>query len=127
MITSNREAMVVDASLPVEVYSEVLHQQHLTLKYVADTHIHADHLSRSKQLAETCNAICCLPANNKVDFSYHAVDDNAVLKVGHVSINAIHTPGILQKAPAILSMIKCCLQAIHFYKRSRKARPESKQ
>ena len=93
MITSNREAMVVDASLPVEVYSEVLHQQHLTLKYVADTHIHADHLSRSKQLAETCNAICCLPANNKVDFSYHAVDDNAVLKVGHVSINAIHTPG----------------------------------
>jgi len=93
MIASNGEAMIVDASLPVEVYSEDLQQQQLTLKYVADTHIHADHLSRSKQLAETCNATLCLPENNKVDFDYHAVEDDAVLNIGTISIKAIHTPG----------------------------------
>jgi len=102
LIASNGEAMIVDASLPVEVYSEILQQQKLTLKYVADTHIHADHLSRSKQLTETCNATFCLPANNKVDFRFYAVDDNTAFKIGNISIKAIHTPGHTEESACYL-------------------------
>jgi len=56
IIASGKEAIVVDASLPVEVYQDVLIKEGLELKYVIETHIHADHLSRSKQLAESYNA-----------------------------------------------------------------------
>ena len=52
IIASGKEAIVVDASLPVEIYEAVLEQYHWNLIAVLETHIHADHLSRSKQVAE---------------------------------------------------------------------------
>ena len=47
LICSGEEAMVIDASLPPEVYSELAKRHRSAIRYVADTHIHADHLSRS--------------------------------------------------------------------------------
>jgi glyoxylase-like metal-dependent hydrolase (beta-lactamase superfamily II) len=44
-VASNNEALIVDASLPVEVYEQVLTQFNLTLKCVIEIHIHADHQS----------------------------------------------------------------------------------
>ena len=93
IVASNNEAIVVDASLSIEAYQEVLQKEKLTLKHVIETHIHADHLSRSKQLAESSNATLHLPFPNKVNFDFVPVDDTTVFQIGNISIKAIQTPG----------------------------------
>jgi glyoxylase-like metal-dependent hydrolase (beta-lactamase superfamily II)/rhodanese-related sulfurtransferase len=93
MIVSTNEAMIVDASLPIEVYQEIILKEKLVLKYVIETHIHADHLSRSKQLADKSNASLHLPASSKVAFDFIPINDNTVFQIGKISINGISTPG----------------------------------
>lgn len=93
LIASNSEAIIVDASLPIEVYQDILKNEDLHLKYVIETHIHADHLSRAKQLAESFNATLNLPAPNKVNFDFIPVTGSTVFQIGNISIKAIQTPG----------------------------------
>jgi glyoxylase-like metal-dependent hydrolase (beta-lactamase superfamily II)/rhodanese-related sulfurtransferase len=93
IITSSNEAIAVDASLPIETYQDILKKENLILKYVAETHIHADHLSRSKQLAENNNATLHLPAPNKVNFDFFPVNNKTVFQIGNINIKVIQTPG----------------------------------
>jgi glyoxylase-like metal-dependent hydrolase (beta-lactamase superfamily II)/rhodanese-related sulfurtransferase len=93
LIASTNEAIIVDASLPQEAYQEFLVKEKLTLKHVIETHIHADHLSRSKQLAESNKATLHLPAPNKVIFDFIPVSGTTVFQIGNSCITAIHSPG----------------------------------
>lgn len=93
IVASHGEATVVDASLPIETYQQLLTRENLKLKHVIETHIHADHLSRSKQLAESNSVPIYLPIPNKVKFEFKAVDDKTILKTGKVGIKPIQTPG----------------------------------
>ena len=93
MIISNDEAIVIDASLPIEIYQDVLLKEKLKLKQVIETHIHADHLSRSKQLAESNHVTLHLPEPNKVAFDFVPVTDTTVFQIGNISIKVILTPG----------------------------------
>ena len=93
MIISGNEAIMVDASLSVEVYKQILTKNGLSLKFTVDTHIHADHLSRSKQLADKFNVPYYLPAQNKVTFSFKAIAEDVTLTVGNVKVQPLHTPG----------------------------------
>jgi glyoxylase-like metal-dependent hydrolase (beta-lactamase superfamily II)/rhodanese-related sulfurtransferase len=93
IVVSNNEAIIVDASLSVEVYNQILEQQNLTLKYVIETHIHADHISRSKQLAENNRVPLYLPYPNKVVFDFEPININTVFELGNVKIIAIKSPG----------------------------------
>jgi glyoxylase-like metal-dependent hydrolase (beta-lactamase superfamily II)/rhodanese-related sulfurtransferase len=93
IVAAGNEAIIVDASLPVEAYQEFLAKEKITLKYVIETHIHADHLSRSKQLAESNKAPLHLPVPNKVNFDFLPVTATTVFQIGNISIKAIQTPG----------------------------------
>lgn len=93
LVASNNEAVIIDASLPVEAYEEFLVKEKLLLNHVIETHIHADHLSRSKQLAENNKATLHLPAPNKVNFDFIPVSGTTVFQIGSISIKAIQTPG----------------------------------
>ncbi|MBI1342466.1 MAG: MBL fold metallo-hydrolase [Terrimonas sp.] len=93
LIVSNGEAIIVDASLPIEAYLETVQQHNLSLKYGIETHIHADHLSRARQLAESSQANLYLPVPNKVSFEFNPVDEDTAFQIGNISIKAIRTPG----------------------------------
>ena len=93
IVTSNHEAIAVDASLPVETYQDILVRGKLSLKHVIETHIHADHLSRSKQLAESSHTTLHLPAPNKVNFDFVPVTETTIFQIGNIGIKAIQTPG----------------------------------
>jgi len=93
IIASDNNAVVIDASLPVEVYEELLDQHKLQLKAIMETHIHADHLSRSKQLAEKNKVDLYLPSPNKVNFEYKPVQNDQSIPVGKTYIKVIATPG----------------------------------
>lgn len=93
LIASNNEAIIVDASLPIEAYQETLQKNKLTLKHVIETHIHADHLSRAKQLGELNKVTLHLPSPNKVNFDFIPVTGSTVFQIGNINIQAIQTPG----------------------------------
>jgi glyoxylase-like metal-dependent hydrolase (beta-lactamase superfamily II)/rhodanese-related sulfurtransferase len=93
IIASDKKAIIVDASLPVEVYETVLEQYHWNLTAVLETHIHADHLSRSKQVAEKFKAPLHLPTPNKVSFSYEKLSGGQLINLGQIFIRVIATPG----------------------------------
>jgi len=93
IVASGNEAAIVDASLSPEVYEQILTEKNLTLKFVIETHIHADHLSRAKLLAEKNRVSLYLPIQNKVNFSFKSVEDETAFKIGSIEMKALHTPG----------------------------------
>ena len=93
MIIANKEAIIVDASLEIAVYEQYLKANDIVLKYVIETHTHADHLSRSKQLAEKTKAILFLPTPNKASFAFENIENDTVFEIGSIQVSAIKTPG----------------------------------
>jgi glyoxylase-like metal-dependent hydrolase (beta-lactamase superfamily II)/rhodanese-related sulfurtransferase len=93
IIGSGGEAIVIDAALDPKVYIDLANANGWSIRYVADTHIHADFISRSRELANMTMAKHLLIDSAKVDFSFTPVVDREQLKLGNVSIEVIHTPG----------------------------------
>jgi len=87
------EAIVVDASLDPDVYSGLASANGWNIKYVMDTHIHADYISRTRELARATNAEHLLIDKAKVDFVFAPVASGESKKFGNASIEFIHTPG----------------------------------
>ncbi len=93
LLCSGGEAIVIDASLEPELYIALARQRGVNIRYVLDTHIHADHLSRSKRLAEIAGAELWLPKQNRVHFPHRVLEDGSELRFGDSVLQAIHTPG----------------------------------
>ena len=93
IIASKGLALVIDPSLDLEDYESILKEKGLQLKYVLETHIHADHLSRARLLAEKTNAALYLPSKSKVYFSFTPLKDGDLLTLGVINLKVIYTPG----------------------------------
>jgi glyoxylase-like metal-dependent hydrolase (beta-lactamase superfamily II) len=93
LIGANDVAMVIDPSLAPDVYLRLAEQHGWRIMGVLETHVHADHLSRGKMLAELTGATLYLPAQDRVAFSYAPVQDGDVLKIGSARLTALRTPG----------------------------------
>ena len=93
LIGSGSQAVVIDASLDPAVYMRLGDQHGWSIRYVFDTHIHADHLSRSRLLAASASAKLLLPAQKRVRFPFTPIEDGQVIAFGDARIRAISTPG----------------------------------
>jgi len=93
LVASNGAAAVIDASLASDVYDELLKARGWRLVAVVDTHIHADHLSRSRALAEMTGAPLYLPTNDRVRFGFRALNDLGRIQIGTSQLVAWRTPG----------------------------------
>jgi glyoxylase-like metal-dependent hydrolase (beta-lactamase superfamily II)/rhodanese-related sulfurtransferase len=93
IIGSHGEALVIDASLPPEVYIEIAEKHGWRIAHAIDTHVHADHLSRSRQLAEITGATLWLPENNRVSFPYRPLRDGDLVESGEARLTVLSTPG----------------------------------
>jgi glyoxylase-like metal-dependent hydrolase (beta-lactamase superfamily II)/rhodanese-related sulfurtransferase len=93
IVESEGEAVVIDAALEPQVYLEITNDRGWKMTGVLETHIHADHLSRSQRLAEQSGATLYLPEQDRVSFSFTPITDDDVLEVGEAKLKAIHTPG----------------------------------
>jgi len=65
----------------------------MRIRYVIDTHLHADHLSAGRALAQAAGAEYVLFAEAVASYSFCGVRDDEVLELGNVSIQVLHTPG----------------------------------
>jgi glyoxylase-like metal-dependent hydrolase (beta-lactamase superfamily II) len=93
LVGSEGEAAVVDPSVDPTVYLQLAQEHGWTITHVLDTHIHADHLSRARQLAEQSGATLYLPAQRRIRFPFRPLADGEVVTIGGASLMALHTPG----------------------------------
>lgn len=84
---------VVDPIGDTSYYIQAAKDAGVEIKYVFDTHIHADHLSSGRKLAEATGAKYILSSKADVDFKFHGAADNEELLLGNVVIQVLHTPG----------------------------------
>lgn len=95
------EAIVIDPNRDVERYVAAAKAHKVRIAWVTETHIHADFLSGSRELARATNARLLLSAHGGPDWSYtYAAGDGAKLlrdgdqlAIGRVRIDVLHTPG----------------------------------
>lgn len=93
IIGSNDEAIVIDAALDPQVYLDLAKANGWTIKYVTDTHIHADYLSRTRELAKASIATHVLIDEANVEYGYSPVKNGMYLEFGNSKLEVIHTPG----------------------------------
>src|SRR5215218_1371412 len=93
LVGSDEEAAVIDASLDPEVYLGLAEERGWKIGLVLDTHVHADHLSRSKRLAELVGATPYMPEGAPVSYPFSALGDGDALEVGSATLEAVRTPG----------------------------------
>ena len=102
MIGSKDEAAVIDPSVDVHVYLDIAEKNGWKIKYVLESHIHADHLTRGRVLAAKTGAKYLLPPQQRAKFEFQEIQDGQELLVGTSKIKAIHTPGHTNESTSYL-------------------------
>ncbi|TMT85807.1 MBL fold metallo-hydrolase [Haloterrigena sp. H1] len=90
------EAALVDVTRATDEFLEAASERGLEVTHVLDTHIHADHISRGRQLADKLGVPYHLgaPAETRdPQFEFDPIEPNDVVELGDVEIKAVHTPG----------------------------------
>ena len=92
-IESDGEAVIIDPLREVEPYIEKAKKDHAKIKYVLETHFHADFVSGHLDLSKKTGAAIVYGPNASPAFEFYSAKDGEVLKVGKASIKVLHTPG----------------------------------
>ena len=97
----SHEAIVIDPNRDIERYVRAAAARRMKIRFVTETHIHADFLSGARDLAKIARASLLLSGHGGTDWSYRlATDDDARLlrhrdtvEIGKVRLQVVHTPG----------------------------------
>lgn len=93
-IESNGEAAIIDPLREVQQYIDLAESKGAKIKYVLETHFHADFVSGHKDLAAKTGAkIVYGPTERETGFEFKSAEDNEILELGNVKIKVLHTPG----------------------------------
>ena len=92
-IESNGEVAIIDPLREVSPYLERAQKDNATIKYIFETHFHADFVSGHVTLAEKSGAKIVFGPNAETSYDAHIARNNEEFKVGDVTIIALHTPG----------------------------------
>ncbi|MCY9657508.1 MBL fold metallo-hydrolase [Paenibacillus chondroitinus] len=97
MVISDGEAAVIDAVRMTEVFEDFAKENQAVIKHTLDTHLHADHISGGRQLAEKTGGTYWLPPKDatEVVFHYEKLEEHSQLVIGGTEINIqpIYSPG----------------------------------
>ncbi|MDQ6652750.1 MAG: MBL fold metallo-hydrolase [Acidobacteriota bacterium] len=102
LIGSEGEAVVVDPQRDVDQYIREATAHGLRIKYVIETHLHADFVSGHRELAERTNAEIVFGAKAGATFPHRAVCDGDEIKIGNVVLRVMETPGHTPESISVL-------------------------
>jgi hydroxyacylglutathione hydrolase len=102
LIAADGEAAVVDPQRDVDQYIAAAEAQGCRIKYVVETHLHADFVSGHQELAARTGAAVVIGARAGAKFPHHAVKDGDELQVGRVVLRILETPGHTPEGISIL-------------------------
>ena len=92
-IESNGEAAIVDPLRDIDAYLQLASERNTTIKYIFETHFHADFVSGHIDLAKATGGIIVYGPNTETNFDVHVAKDSEKFFLGNVSIEVLHTPG----------------------------------
>ncbi|HEY3055843.1 MAG TPA: MBL fold metallo-hydrolase, partial [Thermoanaerobaculia bacterium] len=93
LIGSKGEAAIVDPQRDVDQYIAEAQRRGLRIKYVIETHLHADFVSGHRELADRTGAEIIIGASAGAHFPHREVRDGDSVKLGDVELRAVETPG----------------------------------
>jgi hydroxyacylglutathione hydrolase len=92
-ISSEGEAAVIDPLRDVDTYLKMAEEKGVKIKYIFETHFHADFVSGHLELAAKTGAPIVYGPDTKASFPIHMAADGEQFRIGKLSITAMHTPG----------------------------------
>lgn len=92
-IEDNGEAAVIDPLRDIDVYLQLANERKATIKYIFETHFHADFVSGHLDLSQATGAPIVYGPGTVTKFPVHVASDGETFKVGNLSIEVLHTPG----------------------------------
>ena len=101
-ITSNGEAAIIDPLRETQPYTDRLEKDGVKLKYIFETHFHADFVSGHLDLSKKTGASIVYGPNAKPDFEFISAKDNEVFEIGDIKIKVLHTPGHTMESTTFL-------------------------
>jgi hydroxyacylglutathione hydrolase len=101
-ITSNGEAAIIDPLREVQPYLDRLHRDGVKLKYIFETHFHADFVSGHVDLSRSTGAPIIYGPNASCEFDCTSAKDGQVFELGNVKIKVLHTPGHTMESSTFL-------------------------
>jgi glyoxylase-like metal-dependent hydrolase (beta-lactamase superfamily II) len=102
VVGSNDEAAVIDPSVSSDLYSAIAREHGWSIRFVLETHIHADHVSRARDVARQTGATLLLPPQDRVRFAFTPLADGDRVSIGKAVITALHTPGHTNESTSFL-------------------------
>jgi hydroxyacylglutathione hydrolase len=101
-ITSNGEAAIIDPLREVQPYLDRAAKDGVKIKYVFETHFHADFVSGHVDLSKKTGAPIVYGPTAKPEFDAIIAKDNEIFKIGNISIKVLHTPGHTMESTSYL-------------------------
>ena len=92
-IESNGECAIIDPLRDVEVYVQMAKERNATVKYIFETHFHADFVSGHFDLSKQTGAPIVYGPETVTSIPVHIAKDGEQFKVGAITIEVLHTPG----------------------------------
>ena len=101
-ITSNGEAAIIDPLREIQPYLDRLERDQVQLKYIFETHFHADFVSGHVDLSRETGAPIVYGPNAKCEFECISANDGQEFTIGNIKIKALHTPGHTMESTTFL-------------------------
>ncbi len=92
-IESDGEVAIIDPLRETQQYVDKAAKENAKIKYIFETHFHADFVSGHVDLAKKTGATIIFGPGAETTYNIHSAKDNEVFKLGNVSIKVLHTPG----------------------------------
>lgn len=92
-IESNGEAVVIDPIREPDQYIQLAKERQSTIKYIFETHFHADFVSGHLELAKKTGATIVFGPGATTSFPIHSAADGEHIKIGNIHFVVLHTPG----------------------------------
>ena len=102
LIGSEGEAVVVDPQRDIDQYLAEAQAQSLSIKYVIETHLHADFVSGHRELAARTGAEIVFSRHARAEFDHQAVSDGDEITIGKVNLKIMETPGHTPESMCLL-------------------------
>jgi len=101
-IASNGEAAIIDPLRETQPYLDLLEKEGVKLKYIFETHFHADFVSGHVDLAKKTGATIVYGPMAEAGYDLYSAKDNEEFKIGDLTIKVLHTPGHTMESSTFL-------------------------
>ncbi|MEP6927529.1 MAG: rhodanese-like domain-containing protein [Ginsengibacter sp.] len=92
-VECNGEAIVIDPLRDIDEYLQLAKKHNAKIKYIFETHLHADFISGHLDLSKQTGAPIIYGPGTETNFPFHLAKDGEIFNIGNTTLEVIHTPG----------------------------------